>query len=170
MSIQTGERLPPVALRQLTGETVAPTCFYGRLSLALFLAGDGSDANRLAALTAIEPELRSWGAETILVVAGDLAIARRLSETLPFAGTTLLDAGGELHRRLDAFDPDSRPCPALRIADRVGELRFGLDLPDSDSAPLPENLAEAIDWARYLGIQEPECGCCSVAEGWGEQE
>jgi peroxiredoxin len=162
MAIERGERLPIVALPDTKGELIPLARFRGQLSLALFLAGDGSERAGLAPLIGIELELRAWGAQTVLVVANAAQEAEELRQEFGFAGYTLLDLEGALHRRLGAVDAAGRPQPALLIADRGGELSYRVDFPHVSA----EALHEAVDWARYLGIQEPECGCCSVAEGW----
>jgi peroxiredoxin len=163
---QLGERLPSFALPDLSGATISSFRFRGRLSLALFLAADNSEPKWLSTAADLEAELRTWGTEMVLVLAAPAAAAQEVAGRLGFEGITLIDADGAVHRRLGAATPDGRPYPALLIVDRVGELRYRLTPPDTSDA----SRAEAIGWVRYLGIQEPECGCCSVAEGWGEPD
>jgi hypothetical protein len=156
-TVGEGERLPAAILSDTEGRPVSLGQYRGSLSLALFLAGDGTRREWLGEVAALEADLRAWGAQTMMVVAA--APAGHVRRDLRFQGVILVDPEGSVHRRLGAMDKDGRPRPALLIADRVGVLRHRLDFPATSAG----ELTAVVDWARYLGIQEPECGTCVPA-------
>jgi hypothetical protein len=135
----------------------------GRPSIVLVLAGEGDDQDWIAAAVAVEGEMRDWGAEVLwLVAVPDAGRAPPAAEALRRAGAAgrvLVDAGGEVHRRLGAVDPAGRARPGLIVADRVGEIRCRVDRQGAG----PVDLRPAVEWVRYLGVIEPECGTCVPA-------
>jgi AhpC/TSA family len=162
-----GDPLPMLELPDAAGRPVSLRFYRGRLSLVLVLTGEGGDQEWIAAAAAAEREMRDWGAEVLWIAAapepgrGPSAAEALLGAGV--AGTVLIDAGGEAHRRLGAVDAAGRrrthARPALIVADRLGEVRYRLD---RDGAG-PVDLQPAVEWARYLGVIEPECGTCVPA-------
>jgi hypothetical protein len=151
------EVLPSFELPTTAGILVRSQLLRGRLCTILILLGSGWDDAWNRAVAEVEGELRDWGAELVPVVAAPEEDASRVAGS--FQEPVLIDADGALHRRLGAVDGDGAPRPPLLVVERGGVIRWRLDRPDRG----PLDLAPAVEWARYLGIQEPECGTCVPA-------
>jgi hypothetical protein len=149
--------LPAFDLPGTDGNRVRSRLLRGRLCTILLLLGSGLDEEWNRAVAEVEGELRDWGAELLPVVAAPAEGAARGARSVH--APVLIDADGALHRQLGAADAEGRPRPALLIVERGGAIRWRFDRTDDG----PVDLTPAVEWARYLGIQEPECGTCVPA-------
>jgi len=163
----TPSALPWFELPDEHGTLVRSDALLARLAVALALVGRAADREWIAAVAAVEGEMREWGVDTVWIAipgAGeDAARVARALRRAGAAGRLLLDRDGALHRRLGAadgplpVDAAGNARPALLIVERGGTVRYRLD------GGAPPDPGPAVTWARYLAVLEPECSTCAPA-------
>jgi hypothetical protein len=153
-----GAALPSFEARDLSGCEVRSRRLLGALSITLFLAGDGSLHSWLQHLPQVAEQVAAWGGTLRVVAAVGRDAAERTRQQSAAPIRVVLDESGDLHRRMRETDAQGRPRPALLIFERGGILRCRVGPESAD-----EDLEQALEWIRYLGIREPECGTCVPA-------
>ncbi|HZP81458.1 MAG TPA: hypothetical protein VFB21_07465 [Chthonomonadaceae bacterium] len=110
---------------------------------------------RIAAeLAAHRQELEAWGGEVLVLHEEETAFA-----DLPFRQER--DPGGRTRRAFGGADADA----VIACLDFRGLLMDGWAL----RHPEPVDWHEVAETARWVAVQEPECGTCVIAPGWDEE-
>lgn len=145
---RTGGRLPAVALPLPADGGRVDLRSGRRLSTVIVTvhAGCAECRHYLAALRAVEAEIRDWDGRVLVVADQEADSAEALSSP------------GKVLRVVR--DPDDRlrragvPTPAILIADQWGEIHAAEPAGPGHAFIAPD---EVVSWLRYLAIQCPEC-------------
>ncbi len=149
----TGHLFPDATLPTRDGGTITLDTFRPKWDLVMVMLGASGVSAELArlldALAASRADVEAEDGKVLVVSANGAPITEW---RWPFP--LLLDADGQLHRRIDAVDATGRPTPALFITDHYREI-YGALRPGE--ATWPANAKEVIEWLTFANIQCPEC-------------
>jgi hypothetical protein len=151
--LRAGDYLPPLELPAAPIGATFHLVTQGRDATVLLLVPAQLEPwkSYLAALAATAAEIEQWYARILLVLHGDLRLARRLRELASAALTVLVDPQAETHRQ-SGVDPAHA---ALLIVDRYGQIYDAVEAARPDDLP---SLADIQEWTKFLATQCPECG------------
>lgn len=146
------ERLPDLRLPSAPDGAPVPLVPTGGrrvpVILAVHAAGCAECRAYAQALAAADAELREWNAHVVVVVPGGMDNAARFADGAGLPFPVVADAERKLWTRM------GMEGAAAVVADPWGEVKLrhvagaAHDLPD---------LAELVDWARFVSMQCPEC-------------
>jgi peroxiredoxin len=121
-AVDAGDPAPLFELANESGVAVPLTALRGGPALIVF--GPASEHAHLAsALANARVELGKHGGSSVLIVAGNTALAERVAAPQQNNVVVLADASGSVHRAYGVLDPlTGRPRVALFLVDRGGDV------------------------------------------------
>ena len=149
-------RFPPdFSLQSDSGNPISPESYRRRQQSLFLVILHGPSCPDCAALVngiaLIREEVESWDCDILLI----------RSEETPFS-SDLVQAADSAECVNGVYAPGS--SAAIACIDFRGRFMEGWSL----SHPEHADWREVTETVRWMAIQEPECGTCIIAEGWGE--
>jgi hypothetical protein len=144
---RTGERIPPLHVKELGGERRIPLRPEGRVAnvVVTLHAGCNDCAAWLERLMERDADIRDWDGRVLAILDG----ADEPPAGVSPGGKTLRFAASE-----PRLAEKGIPTPAVLITDQWGELYAVEDAGTDHQFPTPD---QVVEWLRYVAIQCPEC-------------
>jgi peroxiredoxin len=151
-ALQVGDRLPFLWLpsaHQGTPQPLRAQRGFAPIVLLLHATDCALCGSYVELLTAACRELREWGAQVVTVSEDWLQAVTQWHEQREPNDAPML-ALADAEQRMPAHVGP----PGLLIADQWGVIYFAEHAGEEHQFPSP---AEVVNWARFIGIQCPEC-------------
>ncbi len=160
--LEAGDRLPGLQLPAAPEgkPRTFPRASRDALVLLLLPKQYGAWRDYLRALADAAAEIEQWYASILVVISGELEVARALQEQTQNKLAVLADAEREAHRRIGV----NAAHAGLLIVDRYGQIYDVIEAELPEELPGPDEIEE---WTKYLATQCPECGVIDEP-GYGE--
>ena len=150
--LKPGDRLPDVRLQWVDGPLLPLVRFRQRRNLVIVLLGPEVSAPGQALLEELaraRPAIQAEAAELLAVTTATPQQAGELTRRL---GLPLLtDPDGTLHRAALGPEISGERMPSVLVVDRYGEI-YAVLRPD----PAPPQVADILEWLRFIELQCPE--------------